>query len=152
MPFAGQRILAQDFTPAQFASDGTDHLNITTTLTTGSPVVSVTFTAPTSGKVMIIVGARVRDDGNQSTPIIDWELREDDAAGAVVLSTGNEARRMEILTDNSTRTQNDTKSYIATGLTPGQVYYAQMYHAVGAGGGTTADVLFRQLAAVPLPA
>lgn len=153
MPTAGQRILATDFTAAVTASEGTDHLNITTTLTAGSPACDLTFVAPTSGKALVIIGARIRDDGNQSTPIIDSQLYlGTSAGGTLVYDTGNENRRIEIITDNSTRTQNHTKSWLATGLTPGSTYYVRIMHAVGAGGGTTADILNRTITVVPLPA
>jgi hypothetical protein len=55
--FAGQPIRAADFPPAVWAQDITTISNPTnTSYAAGSPEVSVTFTAPTSGRALIIVG------------------------------------------------------------------------------------------------
>ena len=151
MPAAGQRVLAADFTAAVTDSDATDHLNVAEGVVAGSPEVGVTFTAPTSGKAQVIIGARVRDDGAASTPVIDWQLFEDDTGGTEILGTGSEERRMEIPIGSSTRTFNGTKTILVTGLTAGQVYYARLMHGQGAGGGATADVLHRQITVIPLP-
>lgn len=154
MPTAGQRILAADFTDSASSEDSTAQSNITATsgaLSAGSPTVSVTFTAPTSGKALVSIGMRCRDDGAASSIVLDWELREDDVAGDVILATGSVDRRMEISIDSaSSRTFNWTRDYLATGLTPGQVYYIRlMFYATPTG---SADIIHRRLHVVPIPA
>jgi len=152
MPTAGQRILAQDFTAAVTASDTTTQTNITGTSgspNAGSPTVTVTVTAPTSGKIAFTIGGRFRDAGASATMVLDWTLREGTGSGSIVLNTGDSNRRIEMTAETDARTQNWTRTYIATGLTPGQVYFAQLYHWATPSG--SADVIARYLATVPLP-
>jgi hypothetical protein len=151
MPTAGQRVLAADFRSAVADSDDTTINNISSsTPTPGSPVVSVTFTAPTSGKALITVGGRMQDNGASSTMVFDYTVQEDDSGGSEILGTGSWDRRVELRGANSTATVNDSKSHVVTGLTAGQVYYVELQYYVT--GGSTADVINRQLSVVPLPA
>ncbi len=151
MPTAGLRVKALDFTAAQTDSDSTTHSNVGTTATAGSPEVGVTFTAPTSGKALISLGLRGQDDAAANSVFLDIEIYEDDTGGSKIVSTGTWERRLELAGDTSTTmTQNITKTFIETGLTAGQVYYARvMHHAAVAG---SADVIMRRIDVTPLPA
>lgn len=150
MPAAGQRVLALDFTAAAHDEDSTEQSNIGASYVDGSPTVSITFTAPTSGKVLIILGVRARDNGATSSVVLDFELREDDSGGSLILDVGANTRRLELNTENDTRTQALSKHFLVEGLTAGQVYYAQTQHFATPGG--SADLIYRAITAIPQPA
>lgn len=151
MPTAGQRVKALDFTAAQTSSDATAHNNITTTAAAGSPEVGVTFTAPTSGKVLISLSMRAFDNSAANAIYLDIEIYEDNTSGTKIVSTGTWERRLTIQGDtSSTIVGNSSKVFIETGLTAGQVYYARTMHYAAATG--TADVEMRRIDAAPLPA
>lgn len=148
----GSLIQAADFPPTQQSWSGTDQANLTgTTFADGSPVVEVTFTAPTSGRVLIYIGGTARNNGaNSDYPILGLNLREDDSSGAVVESPATEGLftcRWAAATSNFASRQ---RIAIKTGLTPGQTYYASVQHRTSTGAGT-ADIGDRLLIVRPLP-
>lgn len=125
MPTAGQRILAADFVTPVTATDSTILANISSTLAVGSPEVGVTFTAPTSGMVIVTVGGSIVESGGTTAAgIIDYRITEDDSAGAEVVATGSNARRCVL--QANTQSGEASRSSLVTGLTAGQVYYAQI--------------------------
>jgi len=125
MPTAGQRILAADFITPVTATDSTVLLNVSGTPGTGSPEVGVTFTAPTSGMVMVTVGGSiVESGGGPAGGIIDYRIFEDNSSGAVVVGHGSLTRRAVL--QGTTQSTEASRTSLITGLTPGQVYYAQM--------------------------
>lgn len=150
MPNAGERVKALDFTAAQTDSDATTLSNISTTAAAGSPEVSVTFTAPTSGKVQVSLSLRGQDDGAANATYLDLEVYETDVNGTQIITTGSVDRRLELRGNTSSTPQNASKTFILTGLTAGQVYFARTMHYASAG--STADVLNRRIDVVPLPA
>jgi len=148
MPAAGDRIQALDFPATQSDTEDTDQTNITTTAAAGSPTCDVTFTAPTSGKVLVHVGGVGQDNGANNSVIIEPEVREDDAAGAIVAATGTESRQLILRCNTSTTPASGTRTSLVSGLTAGSTYYAQTMHFSDAG--TTADVLSRSIIVQPL--
>ncbi|GII87692.1 hypothetical protein Ssi03_56820 [Sphaerisporangium siamense] len=85
--YAGQPVRALDFPPPQWAQDATSITNPTSTAhTAGTPAVSVTFIAPTSGRVLIIVGGGVGNSAGADRIFLSPEVRLTNAAGAVVLT------------------------------------------------------------------
>lgn len=150
MPTAGQRVLALDFTAAAHDEDSTEQTNIGSSYVDGSPLVAVTFTAPSSGKVDIRLGLRARDNGAVSSIVLDFELREDDATGSLILDVGANTRRLELNAENDNRTQALSKGFLVTGLTAGQAYYAQTQHFASPAG--SADLIYRSITAIPIAA
>lgn len=149
MPTAGQRVKALDFTAAVTATNATSHNNVGTTLALGSPTVSVTFTAPTSGAALVILGMRAQDDTGSNTAYLDYEVRLTNNAGAVIFATGAVERRLDVgCTGNVTFQPNVSKVSLISGLSPGSTYYVQTLHAAAVTG--SADVLMRSLTVVPL--
>lgn len=149
MPTAGQRVKALDFTAAVTASNGTAHNNVGTTLALGSPGVSVTFTAPTSGMAQVVVSMRCQDDTGSNTAYLDYEVRLNNGAGAIIFGTGSVDRRLDIgCTGAVTFQPNVSKVSLITGLTAGSTYFAQVLHAAAVAG--SADVLNRQITVIPL--
>jgi hypothetical protein len=150
MPVAGQRLKALDFPVAAESSDATAQSSIGTSNTVGSPSVSTTFIAPTSGRVQICLGMMC-DGSAVNTVFLDWELRLNNVSGSIVSTIGLYERRLAIGVAASFGTQpNGSKSCIVSGLTPGQLYFIRTLHAAVSGG--TASVYMRRLDVVPLAA
>ncbi|MEZ5411027.1 MAG: hypothetical protein R2761_23555 [Acidimicrobiales bacterium] len=148
MPAAGQRVLALDFTDSVSSTDATAHLNISTTPALGTPGVNVTFTAPTSGKVMVHVGASIVENGGATVAgVIDYRVRLTNSSGTIVYNLGSVLRRLVLF--GNAQSQEATRTSYLSGLTPGQVYYVEMLHASY---GTQVDLYGRTLTVVPLPA
>ena len=146
---AGTRVKALDFTGPASASDATLHSNVSTTAVAGTPSVSVTFTAPTSGMAMVVLGMRAQDDAGSNTAYLDYEVRVTNVAGAIVFATGAVDRRLDIGVSGSVTFQpNVSKVSIISGLTPGTTYFVRTMHSAAVGGST--DVLMRRLDVVPL--
>jgi hypothetical protein len=145
---AGTTVRALDFPPTLKVSSPTDNNNQTsTTYITGSPTISTTFTAPTSGRVRFIVSVSGRDDSGDNRIFV-----------AVQVFTGTSASGTEILSPSvatAVSTQGEGSNFCTfercsflDGLTPGDTYFARLMHRVT--GGTTCDVSYRGLIIVPL--
>ena len=149
MPLAGQRLKALDFTPAVSATSTVVQSNLSTTLTVGSPEVGVVFTAPTSGKANVTVGASFADDtGANNAGILDWKLfLGTNGSGTLVLGTGAFDRRLVAMPgDVTNQSQELSRTVLVQGLTPGSSYYVQLLHASWAG--ATIDCYARSVAVV----
>ncbi|MDF5758625.1 hypothetical protein [Spongiactinospora sp. TRM90649] len=145
----GAIIDADDFPAAAGASDTTAINNITdTSFVAGSPQVSVTFRAPTSGAILLSVGLSARDNGGTNAIHLAPELRENDVSGAVNLAA-NVVTRGIGLPGEASNFAYRSRTTIRTGLTPGQVYFARCMHKVSSG--TTADLQLRQITVCPAP-
>lgn len=153
MPLAGQIIRALDFTAPQQTDEGTDINNIAdTTFVAGSTACSITFVAPTSGKVEIAIYCRANADSATNLLQVSFEVRETDASGTVVLAAS--ANRVINLQLSSTAPLSGANlsgwyAYQVTGLTAGATYYAQTMHQVG--GGSDIDIVHRKISMIPLP-
>lgn len=151
---AGKEVRTLDgHQPSITVTDDTSISNIATsvgfTFQAGTPEIGVFFIAPTSGKVMYVVGGGSRDNGGTKRVFISVRIFENDSNGTVVLSPG------------------DTKSYgsgsaetnfmyasriqFVESLTPGQQYYARVEYAVdSATDPDTADISARDVSVIPL--
>lgn len=146
---AGAIIREDDRPAAAFASDETGISNISnTTYAAGTPVVELTFTAPTSGRVWVFIGGGMRDGGT-ATNIGVWmapEIRLGSVSGAVVLAADAEDRGV-----GSLRNKNQYHYYSrmtrVTGLTAGATYYARVMHRVTTG--SSADISAREIGVFP---
>lgn len=153
MPLAGQRIKALDFTDTVEASSLTALLNISTTLTVGTPEVGVVFTAPTSGKALVTIGASFVDDtGADNVGVLDTKLFQGtNGSGTLILNTGDLRRRLILQPGNvANQSQEASRTFPVTGLTAGTSYYVQLLHFAAAG--ATLDLFARQVIVQPLPA
>lgn len=153
MPSAGQRILAADFQPTVGATDTTSLTNISTTLSVGTPEVGVVFTAPTSGKALVTIGASFADDtGANNVGILDSKVfLGTNGSGTQILGVGSLVRRLVLQPgDVANQSQEASRTYLVTGLTSGSNYYVQLLHAAWAG--ATLDIFARQLIVQPLAA
>lgn len=149
---AGALVRTDDRPAAAFEQDTTTITNITSTsYIAGSPVVDVTFTAPTSGRVSVTVGGGVRDNsaGSGNRVWLAPEVRVDDVSGAVVLAADAEARGISsgVFSLLSNEFHYYSRRRLLTGLTAGGTYYARVMYRVT--GGTTCDVSAREIGVIP---
>lgn len=150
MPTAGQRVKALDFGTTQSAADFTTFTNLATTATAGSPSVNITFTAPTSGAVLVIVAGYVWDTAASNEIIVDYELRANNVSGAIIIATGNWERRWSGPGATSGAIKSTgSKAYPVTGLTAGSTYFVRTMHyaAVSSAG---SNLTMRSLVVHPL--
>ncbi|ADG88891.1 hypothetical protein [Thermobispora bispora] len=145
----GSKIQPEDF-PAAVQSFNNTTLNpvSNTSYAAGSPVVAVTFVAPTSGRVLVTVGLGARStDGGNRVHISPEVYLGTSSSGSLVLSAD--------VTTRGAGTPAETKDYmylsrttLLSGLTPGSTYYARTVHKVS-GGGATNYIVARSIVVEP---
>jgi hypothetical protein len=151
--FAGKLIKALDYPPATWAQDTTSITNPTTSsYIAGTPAVEVTFNGPTSGRVLLIVGAGIGNSAGSNRIFLAPEVRETDSSGALVLSATVTERGYSSHT-TAAAFHYGSRASILEGLTPGQLYYARAMYVVatGDGGTNTADISCREIVVASLP-
>jgi hypothetical protein len=151
--YAGQPVKALDFPPPKWAQDTTQINNPSSfTYTVGSPEVSVTFVAPTSGRVLIVVGGGAGNSAGADRIFLSPEVRLTNSSGAVVLTPS--------VTNRGWTSDNcaggfvyGSRESVLEGLTPGQIYFARVLYSVATGdaGASTADIAARDITVVPTP-
>jgi hypothetical protein len=149
---AGSLIRAADWPVSVSATDGTSIANMSgvTTYTAGSPVVDVTFVAPTSGRVLITVTLGARDNGGTNQIFLAPEVYlGTSAAGTLVLSTTSTLPTEARVPGEADDFMYVSRTCLLSGLTAGSTYYARTMHKTS--GGTTADIARREIAVRPTP-
>lgn len=149
---AGSKIKGLDFPPTVFAQDTTLNTDISNTAdyATGTPEVGVTFTAPTTGRVKISVGASMRNNAaNTDRAAVSVQVFEDDAAGLEVLAPTvfRGVSSDGIASAGNFSTYGHTS--LLDGLTPGQEYYARCMQIKFGTAGTTPDITMRDILVEP---
>lgn len=145
----GAPISATDRPASVWASDTTANQNISsTTFIAGSPSVEVTFTAPTSGVVLLSVGVAGCDNGGTNRVHLAPEVRVGTVAGSVVLAADVTGRGVGIPGEASANVHR-SRTTILTGLTAGATYYGRTMHKVS--GGSSADIAVREITVTPVP-
>lgn len=145
---AGATIKTADFPAAAFERDTTTQTNQSNTaFATGSPVVDVTFTAPRSGRILLMLGGGVQDDaGTNHHARISAEIYEGtDATGTLVFAAAQ--NRSVTPMDSATSFQQVAGIYQVDGLTAEATHYARVMHQVS--GGTSVDITVRDITIVP---
>ncbi|MGW0587469.1 hypothetical protein [Streptosporangium sp. NPDC002607] len=151
--YAGQTVKALDFPPPKWSQDITAIANpANTSYIAGSPAVELTFVAPTSGRVLIIVGGGMGNSAGADRISLSPEVRVGTSSGAVVLVPGVTSRGWGSDNCSSGHTYGSRES-VLEGLTPGVVYYAVVKYVVQVpdAGTTTADIACRDITVVPIP-
>ncbi|GIH69435.1 hypothetical protein [Sphaerimonospora thailandensis] len=151
----GAIVYGADFPPS--AADG-DDAGLTqlsnTSYQAGSPVVAVTFVAPTSGRVLLIVGGGMRDSAAVDQVMLAPQVfRGTDATGSEVLAPSASGRGLgSVAADKAFHYASRTS--LLSGLTPGATYYARVVHMiVPPSGGTPsakADIGARDITVIPV--
>lgn len=150
---AGREVLALDYPPAVWAQSTTRiEAPSNSSYATGSPEVSVTFTAPTSGRVLLIVGGGLGEAAGADRIFLSPIVRVGSSSGPVVLPPSVTSRGFG--SDNcSVGPHFGSRESVLDGLTPGQTYYAAVQHVVATtdAGPSTADISCREIIVVALP-
>lgn len=124
---AGTTILAQDWPETQHTRDLT---TITgqgvgdTDYETLDPEVAVTFIAPTTGRVEVEVWAGLRVSAGTDRAQADFQIRENDASGAIVRNGSINA--LFGTEGGSTSYAYGSGQTMVDGLTPGATYFARV--------------------------
>jgi hypothetical protein len=151
--FAGRPVRALDYPPAVWAQDATQINNPSnTSYITGSPEVSVTFIAPTSGRVLIVVGGALGNGAGGDRVFLSPEVRLTNSSGTVVLTPSVTSRGFG--SDNCAGNFHyGSRESVLEGLTPGTLYYAVVKYVVitGDAGGTTQDIGCRDITVAAIP-
>lgn len=159
MPFAGQVIRAADFTPLATVLLEDEFNNFTTTaFAPTSPACEITFLAPTSGNVRIEIGVETDSDTTPATPndaeafVADVEVRETDGSGAVIHTPTSDGRGIgHVWIDQFNSFMPISGFRVLTGLTPGQVYWAQLQWDVSLGNTNLIDLRNQNLSVYAIP-
>lgn len=146
----GATVKADDFPPAVWFADSTSNLNIgSTTYVAGTPIVAVLFIAPTSGRVLLSVGAGMEDNGGADRVHVAPQIREDSASGSIIYAADVAGRGVGSAGSNAGY-EYRSRTTLITGLTPGRTYHAQVLHKVSdATDPDTADIACREIVVVP---
>ncbi|MET8172854.1 hypothetical protein [Streptomyces clavifer] len=146
---AGTTVLGLDTPPGSFANDGTDIINFSnTTFSSGSPIVGVVFTAPTTGRVWVHWQSRFNPTSAIAVQV-GFALRTDGVLGSgTLLQDGLNENCLESanVSGGGGRVQGGS-SYLLTGLTPGSVYNVVVCHRMTAAG--TGTIFARSIGVAP---
>jgi hypothetical protein len=145
----GELVAAIDMPPAVWAFDDTRISDISSTaFISGSPLVSVYFKAPTSGRVLLTVGGGLQDSSTANRVHLAPVVREDGPSGTAVVSADVTTRGIGC-PEQTTSFTYLSRTTLLTGLQPGRTYYAHLAYKVS--GGTSGDIQSRDITVVPVP-
>jgi len=148
---AGSTVTALDTPPSAFVTDGTDIVGFTNTaFASGSPIVGVAFTAPTTGRVRIDWHSRFNPSSAVAAQV-GFAIRTGAVLGSgVLVQDGLNENCLESppTSGGAGRVQAGT-FYIMTGLTPGATYNAVVCHRMTAAGSGT--IFARAIGVSPCP-
>lgn len=141
-----------DFPPSAYDQDWSAIINITTTTyIVGTPEVAVSVTAPTSGKVLVSVGAGIRNNAaTAERGLVTYRIFEDSANGALFSEPVDERGVKSCGIAASQEYQYHGNIDLISDLVPGVSYYFQVVHRSFLGNGT-ADIAARNLTVIPVP-
>lgn len=146
---AGAKAIGADFQNLEVQMDDELAAGTTTSATytatiTGGTTCVVTFTAPPSGKVIIMNNSQLDNSGAQ-TSLCAWEVRTGTSVGAgSVQVSASDDRALRLVGTSETQIGD---SCLVTNLDPGSDYHVrQMFRGSG---GTTATFSRKRLLVVP---
>lgn len=146
---AGTRILAADYPVAVEAVDDTNYTDLSnTTYTAGTA--DLTFVAPTSGRVLVIIGGGARDDASDANRVfVSPEIWEGNGPSGNQVLPPNAPTRGVIISGTADRIAVWSRMTVLEGLMPATTYFARALFRVD--GGTTADLFVHRISIVPVP-
>lgn len=151
---AGTQVYGQDLPPTQYDQDWTVILNIVGTgYVPGTPEVGVNFTAPTSGRVLVTIGAGVRNNAaTGERAIVTFQVFQDNANGPAVVGASFNSGVVSAGVAVAQEFHYIGTFKMVQNLTPGRNYYARVVHrtssiTVAPG---TADIASRDICVIPL--
>ena len=151
---AGSVVTALELPPAVQAYNATQINNPTNSnYVAGTPEVGVTFTAPASGRVLLIVGGGVGNSAGNRILLSPQVFRGPDASGVEIVSPYVVERGFSSNNAAASGFHYGTRETMLSGLIPGETYYARVMYAVATADnkGNTSDIASRQITVVPIP-
>ncbi len=146
----GQLISYAEMPETVTSTDETDISNISSTsFIAGSPEVSVTFVAPSSGKVLVINSAGLRNNSGADQLFVDSEIRVTNSAGVQLRAPNVAGDGTLSCADESINYEYKSRGYVYTGLTGGSVYFARLLYRASAS--NTGDITSRAIIVQPIP-
>lgn len=148
---AGTRIYALDWPVSQYAEDATLQSNFASSGAYIEPTTPcrVTFTAPTTGRVKLIIGGGIADATNSAQGWLSAEIRETNISGAVVVEPNSFTHGI-ITLGFATDYCYQSRITILGGLRPGQTYFARVM-VKSSLPSNTADLREKNIAVIPVP-
>lgn len=150
MPLAGQIVRAVDFTASTSAIQNADEAGITNvspTYASGANLCSVIFVAPTSGKVLIVWGARMQSNTAAVRVLCSVQVRTGGTPDSgTIVSASTDVSAIE--SSNQQRIQ-ASRQRVVSGLATGTTYNAVVQHTLSGAG--TGDIFDRDIIVTPLP-
>lgn len=123
----------------EIATNGDEVSTTSTSFVSVQPGVFVTFTAPASGAVYVVVTAAL-EAVSPDTAFASYEIRKTNVAGDVVAAA--EEDKKSVIQQDAFFHMGSTRS-VVTGLTPGDTYFARILCKTAAG--NTARYFYRGL-------
>lgn len=118
-----------------------------TTPAVGSPVVATQFTAPTTGRVLLIVGFGARDTNGEAVTVTPEVYVGPDATGTQIIGSADDKTHGCKSCGLTAKHAHWSRRSLLSGLTPDALHYARLVYYVT--GGTTAAVRNRDLGVIP---
>lgn len=148
---SGPPVYGRDFPPSGFDQDWTLQLNLASTAyASGTPEVAVNVTAPSSGRVLVCIGAGIRNNGaNTDTVIVTYRVLEDDSQGPV-FTAESAYRGVTSLGAGDEEFSYQGNYALEDDLVPGRNYYFQVRHRATVGS-STCDIASRNILVIPMP-
>lgn len=152
---AGTTVLAQDTPVSETVSDATDETGFTDTAAyaAGGTEVGITFTAPTTGRVVVLWHARFETNTTDVRALVSIQVREGATIGSgTIVSDTTDTSALETSSDDTSVGSNARLQAamfrIVTGLTAGDTYNVRTMHRMSAAG--NGDIFDRSIAVIPL--
>lgn len=135
-----------------FAGSSSDETFASATFIPGTVVVGVAFTAPASGKVIVLFGGYIASNVNQNAVLLSFEMKTGGTVGSGTLvgSAANSDRAIvggKAVNSGAVALLGAGNSALYTGLTPGATYNVRMLHATDPG--NTSNAFYRQIMVQP---
>lgn len=149
---AGTRVRALDYPRAQQVFIVANITNVSqTTYQTGSPEVAVYFTAPSTGRVAVTVGAGTGNNGaNADRLFVTYQIFEGDPNDGITHQAAEAKRGLSNPATGADTAQYHGHTTMVDGLTPGTKYYARVVHRTTISS-STADISHRHITVWPIP-
>lgn len=126
---AGSQAYGVDLPSTQYDQDWTTQNPTTTTYVAGQPEVGVNFTAPSSGRVLVCLGAGTRTTtAVTSRAVVTFIIYSDSSDGPVIQAADFNNGITGIGTAQISQYRYVGTFKMVEGLTPGRSYYAQVVH------------------------
>lgn len=146
--FAGDEITRDHWPAAKIARNLVAIDDISNTSFAAGTTCELTFVAPSSGRVAVVVQGGIDQDSAGNRVFITYELYLGDSASGTLIVAAKEANG---ISSNGGPASNDLicgNLTMVAGLTPGATHFARMMHRTE--GGATNDVTFRKLIVFPV--